>query len=160
MSRAAEEKLPQLSGIFSQLGQHERHPWIPLPWKGVFNKVLYFDPITGATMELAKVEKGCKFPPHYHTTLQTLFLVSGRLKDDDGEFTEPGTFRIIPAGQLHGPFTAVEEAIQFKYFSSVPVYILTDGSTYIYEFDGKTIPAGQLDFAQKLKHKNFVSNRK
>jgi quercetin dioxygenase-like cupin family protein len=160
MSKVAEQKLPQMAGIFCQIGKHDKHPWIPLPWKGVFNKVLYFDPITGATMELAKVEKGCKFPAHYHTTLQTLFLVSGRLKDDNGEVTEPGTFRIIPAGQLHGPFTAEEEAIQFKYFSSVPVYILTDGTTHIYEFDGKTIPAGRLDFAEKLKQSNFISHRK
>jgi quercetin dioxygenase-like cupin family protein len=157
---AADQKLSQFAGIFCQLGQHENHPWIPLPWKGVFNKVLYFDPVTGATMELAKVEKGCKFPPHYHTSVQTLFLVSGRLRDDSGAVTEPGTFRIIPAGQLHGPFVAEEEAIQFKYFSSVPVYILTDGSTYIYEFDGRTVHAGTLEFASKLKTPNFISHRK
>ena len=160
MSPIADQKLPQLAGIFCQIGQHEKHPWIPLPWPGVFNKVLYFDPVTGATMELAKVEKGCMFPPHYHTTVQTLFLVSGRLKDDNGELTEAGTFRIIPAGQLHGPFTALEEAIQLKYFSSVPVYILTDGTTYIYEFDGRTVLAGKLEFAAKLKAANFVSHRR
>ena len=52
---------------------------------------------------------------------------------------EPGTFNVIPAGQLHGPFEAEEESIQFKVFSSLPVYILTDGSTHIYKRDGRTI---------------------
>jgi len=88
------------------------------------------------------------------------FLVSGRLRDYKGEITEPGTFRIIPAGQLHGPFIAEEEAIQFKYFSSVPVYILTDGSTYIYEFDGRTVHAGTLEFASTIKASNFISHRR
>jgi quercetin dioxygenase-like cupin family protein len=160
VSPIAEIKLPQVANIFCQVGDHEKHAWIPLPWKGVFNKVLYFDPITGAVMELAKVEKGCSFPAHYHTTLQTLFLVSGRLRDESGAVTVPGTFRIIPAGQLHGPFVAEEEAIQFKYFSSVPVYILKDGTTYIYQFDGKTTPAGKLDFVETLKDTNFISQRK
>jgi hypothetical protein len=58
---------------------------------------------------------------------------------------------------LHGPFTAVEAAIQLKYFSSVPVYILKDGTTYIYQFDGKTTHAGTLDFAAKIKGPNFIS---
>jgi len=157
MPSIAEQKLPQMKGIFCQVGQHEKHSWKPLPWPGIHNKVLYFDPITGATMELAKIEQGAKFPSHYHTTIQTLFVVSGRLRDDNGDITERGTFRIIPAGQLHGPFTAEEETIQFKYFSGVPVYILQDGSTYIYKFDGAIVKAGVLDFAKSIKESNFIS---
>jgi quercetin dioxygenase-like cupin family protein len=160
MSKVAEQKLPQMQGIFCQIGQHDQHPWKPMPWRGIYNKVLYFDHITGATMELAKIEKGAKFPSHYHTTVQTLFLVSGRLRDDDGEITEPGTFRIIPAGQLHGPFTAEEETIQFKYFSGAPVYILQDGATYIYRFNGEMVNAGVLEFARALKDRNFISPSK
>jgi hypothetical protein len=76
MSSLADQRLPQLKNVFCQIGHHEKHPWIPLPWKGIYNKVLYFDPIAGATMELAKVERGCAFPAHYHTTVQTLFVVS------------------------------------------------------------------------------------
>jgi hypothetical protein len=58
---------------------------------------------------------------------------------------------------LHGPFEAVEEAVTFKYFASVPVYILPDGSTYIYREDGKQIEAGQLEFIEKFKGENFIS---
>lgn len=64
----------QLEGFFTRLGKHDAHPWEPLPWAGVSNKVLFSDPITGFTIELARVEQGAAFPEHYHTTMQTLPL--------------------------------------------------------------------------------------
>ena len=151
---------PQLAGLFCQLGPHEAFPWKALPWRGVFNKVLFFDRCTGATIELAKVEKGAHFPEHYHTTVQTLFLVSGRLRTGSGQIIEPGTFNVIPAGQVHGPFFAEEESVQFKYFSAVPVYILKDGATYIYQEDGTITDAGRLAFASHIKSDNFISFHK
>jgi quercetin dioxygenase-like cupin family protein len=146
---------PSKSENFLRLGRHEEHAWQPLPWPGVSNKVLYLDAITGFTIELARVEAGAVFPEHYHTTMQTLFLVAGRLLGPDGVI-EPGTFNVIPAGQRHGPFEAEQDSIQFKVFSSLPVYILTDGATYIYRRDGRTIDAGHLDFATSLAVANFV----
>ncbi len=131
------EQTHRLPEAFARLGQHEQHPWTPLPWKGIFNKVLYFDRITGATIELAKVEKGAEFPEHYHPTVQTLFLVSGKLRSR-GNLITPGTFNVIPAGQVHGPFFAEEESIQFKFFSATPVYFLKDGSCFCYKEDGRT----------------------
>ena len=149
---------PQLlSSFFCRFGDHENYPWTPLPWKGIYNKVLFFDPCSGTTIELAKVEKGATFPEHYHTTLQTLFLFSGRLRTGKDNVITPGTFNVIPAGEVHGPFIAEEESIQFKYFSSVPVYILTDGSTYIYQKDGKVTDAGNLSFAPHISTTNFIS---
>jgi mannose-6-phosphate isomerase-like protein (cupin superfamily) len=137
------EAPPQLRGAFVRLGRHEEFDWQPLPWEGVYNKVLFFDYATGATLELARVEAGATFPEHYHTTMQTLFLVEGRLRSH-ADVIEPGTFNVIPAGQRHGPFEAEIESIQFKYFPSTPVYILTDGATFIYKPDGTTIDAGSL----------------
>lgn len=150
-------KLPQLSGGLYLLGQHDQYPWKPLPWKGTFTKVLAFDYLTGATIELAKYEKGALFPEHYHTTVQTFFLVSGRLRTGAGDIIEPGTFNIIPAGQVHGSFYGEEESIQIKFFSSTPVYILKDGTVYIYRSDGSTIDAGNLAFAPKITTKNFIT---
>jgi len=49
--------------------------------------------------------------------------------------------------------------VQLKYFSAVPVYILQDGSTYIYREDGTTIHAGELEFAQGLSEANLVLTR-
>lgn len=106
-------------------------------------------------IELAKVEKDAVFPEHYHTSMQTLFLVSGKLQSDDATI-EAGTFNIIPPGQLHGPWKAIEEDIQFKVFSSIPVYILKDGTTYIYKQNGDTIEAGNLYFAKDIDKKNFI----
>jgi len=140
---------------FAQLGPHDQHDWKPLPWEGVSNKVLFSDPVTGFTIELARVEKGATFPEHYHTTMQTLFLVSGRLRGPSG-VVEPGTFNVIPAGELHGPWDAEEDTVQFKVFSSLPVYILTDGSTYVYKRDGRTIEAGTLEFGKSLDGANFI----
>lgn len=157
MAKLKFPQLPQFAGMFTQLGRHEDHKWEPMPWEGVYNKVLLFDRCTGLTLELAKIEKGAVFPEHYHTTVQTQFLVSGRIQLKTGDILDPGMFNIIPAGQLHGPFKAVAEAITFKYFASVPVYILPDGTTFIYRQDGKTIDAGKLKFIEKVKTQNFIS---
>jgi quercetin dioxygenase-like cupin family protein len=132
-----------------------------MPWKGVFNKVLFFDTVAGTTLELAKVEKGCVFPQHYHTSVQSQFLVSGRLRTGKDQIIEPGNFTIIPAGQIHGPFAAEEESITFKWFSSTPVYILTKGETFVYQQDGTMIEAGSLpgilEEARRLGSGNFIS---
>ena len=157
MAKTAFPQLLQFAGTYTRLGHHEDYPWQPLPWTGTYNKVLMFDRCTGLTLELAKVEKGAVFPEHYHTTVQTQFLVSGRIRLKNRDIIEPGTFNIIPPGQLHGPFEAVEEAITFKYFASVPVYILPDGGTFIYREDGKTIDAGKLQFISRVKGQNFIS---
>jgi quercetin dioxygenase-like cupin family protein len=157
MAKYSFPKLPQMAGMFTQLGHHDDHRWVALPWKGVFNKVLMFDRCTGLTLELAKIERGAVFPKHYHTTVQTQFLVSGRVRLETGDILDPGAFNIIPAGQVHGPFFAEEEAITFKYFASVPVYILPTGETFIYRENGETIDAGVLDFASKISRANFIS---
>lgn len=157
MAKVRFPQLPQFAGMFTRLGHHNDYTWEPLPWKGVYNKVLLFDRCTGLTLELAKIEKGAVFPEHYHTTVQTQFLVSGHIRLKTGEILDPGAFNIIPAGQLHGPFEAVDEAITFKYFASVPVYILPDGATFIYREDGKTIDAGNLKFIGQVKGPNFIS---
>lgn len=160
MTASAEFPIPkELAAAFSRLGHHEQHEWVPLPFAGCFNKVLYFDSVTGATIELARIDADATFPPHYHTSLQTLFLVSGLLRTEGGGLIEAGTFNVIPAGQLHGPFFAERESIQFKYFSSVPVYVMRDGTTYIYRRDGRTISAGTLAF-QELGSRNLVASLK
>src|SRR4051794_5678290 len=71
---------PQLAGTFHRMGQHQNYPWAKLPWKGCFNKVLMYDRATGLTLELARIEKGSEFPEHYHPTVQTQFLVEGRVR--------------------------------------------------------------------------------
>jgi hypothetical protein len=136
-------------------GNHNERPWKEMPWPGIFNKVLFCDPVLGVTLELAKIEKGATFPVHYHTTAQTLFLVSGRLRHE-GRVLEAGYFDIIPAGERHGGYFGVEESIQFKMFSSVPVYFLENGDAFIYRTDGTMLHAGQIDMTRHAKQQNFL----
>ncbi|WP_175480031.1 cupin domain-containing protein [Natrinema salaciae] len=139
---------------FERLGDHEQHEWTSLPWDGVHNKVLYFDRATGMTLELAMVEEGAEFPQHYHTTAQTLFLVSGELESAETTITE-GTFNFIPAGEKHGPYVAQEDSVQFKFFNATPTYILEDGDCFVYTYTGETLDAGTLEI-ENLGRENIL----
>ena len=120
---------------YSCVGDHVKYPWKPLPWAGIYNKVLFCDPVQGTTVELAKIEKGATFPVHYHPTMQTLFLLSGKIKANSRTIT-PGTFDVIPAGEKHGGYFAEEESIQYKLFSAMPVYFMENGDVFYYKYDG------------------------
>jgi hypothetical protein len=120
---------------FAQLGNHDDHPWKPMPWDGIFNKVLFCDPVIGTTIELAKIEKGAIFPVHYHPCMQTLFLLRGQLSLD-GRTILPGTFDVIPAGERHAGYVAEEESVQYKLFSSIPIYFMDGGDVFYYQYDG------------------------
>ncbi|WJY23042.1 hypothetical protein QTA57_08195 [Fontisubflavum oceani] len=131
---------------FAQIGNHEDHEWKEMPWPGVYNKVLYCDPVMGTTIELARIDKGATFPVHYHPTVQTLFLVSGLIKDKNRErMITPGTFDIIPAGERHAGYHAVEDSIQYKLFSATPMYIMEDKEMYCYKTDGTVVRIGDAD---------------
>lgn len=121
--------------IYSCVGDTDKFPWKSMPWPGIFNKVLFCDPVMGITIELAKIEKGALFPVHYHPTVQTLFLLRGRLKTGD-RIISAGTFDVIPAGEKHGGYFAEEESVQYKFFSAVPVYFMENGDVYYYKNDG------------------------
>jgi quercetin dioxygenase-like cupin family protein len=120
---------------YSRIGDTEKIEWKRMPWAGIFNKVLFCDPVQGTTIELAKIEKGATFPVHYHASMQTLFLLKGRLKTRDN-IIHAGTFDVIPAGEKHGGYYAEEESIQYKYFSAIPVYFMEDGDVFYYKCDG------------------------
>jgi quercetin dioxygenase-like cupin family protein len=152
-------KSDELAEAFTQLGDHEEYDWVPLPeehFEGVYNKVLYFNRVTGEVFELVKIEEGAEFPAHYHPTLQTLYLTEGKLRQPDGSTTEPGRFEMIPAGEEHGDYVAEETAIQHKYFSGTPMFFLPDGSSYVYRDDGRVIDAGELDMDERLQRQNML----
>ncbi|RBI59502.1 hypothetical protein DMJ13_23155 [halophilic archaeon] len=143
----------------TQLGDHEQYDWVPLPeehFEGVYNKVLYFNRVTGEVFELVKIEEGAEFPSHYHPTLQTLFLAEGELRHPDGSVTTSGRFEMIPAGEEHGNYIAEETSIQHKYFSGTPMFFMPDGSSYVYQDDGRVIDSGKLDMSNRLKQENFL----
>jgi mannose-6-phosphate isomerase-like protein (cupin superfamily) len=123
---------------YACVGDHEQYSWKPMPWPGISNKVLFCDSILGTTIELAKIEKGAVFPVHYHPTVQTLFLIKGRIRSE-GRTMTVGTFDVIPAGERHGGYVAEEESIQYKLFSAMPVYFMENGEVYHYKYDGTVV---------------------
>jgi hypothetical protein len=140
--------------IYACIGEHKKHAWKPLPWPGIFNKVLFCDPVLGTTIELAKIEKGATFPVHFHPTVQTLFLIEGRIKAD-GRVITVGTFDVIPAGERHGGYVAEEESIQYKFFSAMPVYFMENGDVFFYKYDGTVV---KLDAGSKgLASQNIMT---
>jgi hypothetical protein len=66
----AKQPPSQLEGSFARLGERSDYPWEPLPSPGLFNKVLFSDPVPGFAIEAARVEQGAEFPQHYHTRMQ------------------------------------------------------------------------------------------
>lgn len=156
---SAEEDSHGLDGSFTQLGNHEQYDWVPLPeehFEGVYNKVLYYNRTTGEVFELVKIEEGAEFPTHYHPTLQTLFLMEGKLRHPDGSVTEPGRFEVIPAGEKHGNYVAEEPVLQKKYFNSTPQFILPDGSSYTYREDGRVMDTGEMEMDERLGMDNII----
>src|SRR5262245_39544967 len=109
-----------------------------------------FDRCTGLTLELAKISKGA-VPPSANTPPSRLKSSSPDTSNSSQGKSSTG-FNIISAGQLHGPL----ESVTVERFASVPVYILPDGSTYIFREDGKQVEVGRLEFIEKLKGENLI----
>ncbi len=143
--------------IYSCVGDHEKYPWKPMPWPGISNKVLFCDPVMGTTIELAKIDKGAVFPVHYHPTVQTLFLIKGRVRTE-GRVIMVGTFDVIPAGEKHGGYVAEEESIQYKLFSAMPVYFLENGDVFYYKYDGTVEKIDHANAKAKFSVQNIMSS--
>lgn len=119
--------------------------------------MLFFDPFSGVTFDLAKMEQGATFPEHYLTTTQVTYLLEGRLRRDDGTIIYEASFHFVRAGEVQTPIKAETEIIQLRYFASVPVYILSDGSTFVTKSDGTVVAAGRLNFVGGAKPRNIIS---
>lgn len=94
---------------------HGTAAWAAIPWARVSDSIyevpLFADAQAGVQIALAKVERGAEIPEHFHSTAQTLFLVAGRLRTRTGQWIHAGTFCLIPACELHGPFVAEEDSL-------------------------------------------------
>ena len=151
------EKLIAAPRLYYRPGDHEQYPWSPLPWKGISKKVLFFDPCSGATLDMARFELGATFPEHFHTTMQATFVLKGRLQKDDGDSMVEGSFYLSEAGEIQRSIVAATETILYRYFAGVPVYIFSDGSTFITRPDGSVSVAGRLDLLRKGQSTNLIS---
>lgn len=87
--------------------------WRPKSLPGLFEKMLWRDEATGASIALIKFEKGCSIPsPHSHASNQFMFCLSGKYEyTSTGVTLLPGSFYCNPKGNVHGPTLAHEDTV-------------------------------------------------
>jgi anti-sigma factor ChrR (cupin superfamily) len=66
-------------------------PWSETDFPGIAMKVLYADKTSGASTIMFKMDAGAVVPLHEHTALEQTYVLSGSLKDDEGE-VGPGEY--------------------------------------------------------------------
>lgn len=91
----------------------EAMPWREKSLRGVFEKMLWRDPKTEASIALIKFAKGASIPkPHSHASNQFMFCLSGKYEYTmTGVTLQAGSFYCNPKGNVHGPTLAHEETV-------------------------------------------------
>ena len=91
----------------------EEYPWRPKSLPGLFEKMLWRDDESGASIALIKFEKGCSIPaPHSHASNQFMYCLTGHYEyTSTGVELKPGSFYWNPKGHVHGPTIAHEDTI-------------------------------------------------
>ena len=93
-------------------------PWQAKASKGVYEKMLWRDEVTGALIALIRYEKGAGTPkPHAHVSNQMMFCLSGHFEySTTGVTLKAGSFYCNPKGNVHGPSVAIEESVMVEIF--------------------------------------------
>ena len=113
-------KFPVTSGAVSEtpamseiLIRAEQMEWRAKSLPGVFEKMLWRDDNTGASIALIKFAKGASIPkPHSHASNQFMYCLSGKYEYTlTGVTLVPGAFYCNPKGNVHGPTLAHEETV-------------------------------------------------
>jgi 2,4'-dihydroxyacetophenone dioxygenase len=117
--------------------QSEQMPWREKSLKGLWEKMLWRDEKTGASIALVRFEKGVSIPhPHSHASNQSMFCLQGRYEyTAAGVVLTPGCFYLNPKGHVHGPTLAHEETIVLEIYDG-PHYAQTP-SWYTDERDAR-----------------------
>lgn len=76
-------------------------PWQPLPVPGAFVKMLSFNQDEGYAVVLGRLDAGCRYPAHFHSGAEDLYMVSGDLTIGD-HVLKAGDFHHADAGTSHG----------------------------------------------------------
>jgi anti-sigma factor ChrR (cupin superfamily) len=75
--------------------------WLPHPVPGIKMKVLAMNRASGYATLLLDVAPGTRFPPHYHTTAEECYVISGSLYTCDRRM-DAGDFLHADANTDHG----------------------------------------------------------
>lgn len=87
--------------------------WREKSLKGLFEKMLWRDEESGASIALIRFDEGVGIPePHYHASNQFMFMIEGRYEyTATGLVLTPGCFYWNPKGHVHGPTVAHEDTV-------------------------------------------------
>jgi 2,4'-dihydroxyacetophenone dioxygenase len=93
-------------------------PWREKSLKGLSEKMLWRDEVTGASIAMIKFAKGSGIPqPHYHLSNQFMICLSGRYEyTATGVTLTPGSFYCNPKGNVHGPAVAHEDTVVIEIY--------------------------------------------
>lgn len=88
-------------------------PWREKSLSGLYEKMLWRDEDSGATIALVKFDRGVGIPdPHSHASNQFMYVLSGRYEyTATGTVLTQGSFYWNPKGNVHGPTMAHEETV-------------------------------------------------
>ena len=75
-------------------------PWKPTPAAGIEMKILLKDDVTGLMTALFRWAPGARLALHEHVEIEQTFVLSGSLRDDEGEVTA-GNYVWRPKGHSH-----------------------------------------------------------
>lgn len=91
----------------------EEMEWEGKSLEGLFDKMLFRNEETGATIALIKFKKGTGIPmEHEHASNQFMYILSGLYSYTKSGITlKPGDFYCNQKGNLHGPTVALEDTV-------------------------------------------------
>lgn len=109
------EGAPSLTEILLDSNKME---WRPKSLPGLFEKMLWRNEATGASIALIRFDKGTRIPtPHSHASNQFMFCLSGKYEyTTTGVVLLPGSFYGNPKGNVHGPTLAHEDTIVMEIY--------------------------------------------
>lgn len=109
------EGAPSLDEILLQSADLE---WRPKSLPGLYEKMLWRNEETGASIAMIKFEKGSSIPkPHSHASNQFMFCFSGRYEyTATGVTLVAGSFYCNPKGNVHGPTIAHEDTVVLEIY--------------------------------------------
>lgn len=113
--------IPMISGAPSLdeiLIQSNDVDWRPKSLPGLYEKMLWRNDETGASIALIKFEKGASIPkPHSHASNQFMFCLSGKYEyTKTGVTLVTGSFYCNPKGNIHGPTLAHEDTVVLEIY--------------------------------------------
>ena len=93
--------------------QSESIPWREKSLKGIYEKMLWRNDETGASIALIKFDKAAGIPqPHYHASNQFMFCLKGRYEYTSNKVTlTSGSFYCNPKGNVHDRSCAQETVV-------------------------------------------------